>query len=192
MHGEVERSSLPFQKTIVIGVAALLVIWAGYMVYRVFSRSDAPPQVAVTEAAPEAQQSPAETEEQASPGPEQNLSPEPEPEKRAADQPKPAAEATAPVRGGPLEAPQGLRLTVRGLEPTWVRLSVDRAPPVEVRVEPADTLNWEANEEIRLVIGKSHGVAVYLNGEDVLLPAERNRLIPSIVLNKLTLLRLEN
>ncbi len=69
---------------------------------------------------------------------------------------------------------------------------MDRGPAVEVRVEPAETKNWEANEEIRLVIGKSQGVAVYLNGEDILLPEERDRLIPSIVFNKLTLLRLEN
>jgi hypothetical protein len=33
---------------------------------------------------------------------------------------------------------------------------------------------------------------VYLNGEDILLPEERDQLIPDIVLNKLTLLRLEN
>ena len=89
-------------------------------------------------------------------------------------------------------SPQNLRLTVRGLEPTWIRLSIDRAPPVEVRIAPAETKNWEANEEFRLIIGKSHGVAVYLNGEDILLPAARNQLIPDVVLNKLTLLRLEN
>ena len=63
---------------------------------------------------------------------------------------------------------------------------------MDVRLEPAETMNWEANEELRLVIGKSQGVAVYLNGEDVLLPEERDQLIPDIVLNKLTLLRLEN
>ncbi len=85
-----------------------------------------------------------------------------------------------------------LRLTVRGLEATWIRLSIDRAPPIDVKVNPAESLVWEANEEIRLTVGKSQGVSVYLNGEDVLLPSEPNRLIPSIVLNKLTLLRLEN
>ena len=95
-------------------------------------------------------------------------------------------------KGAPLASPQNLRLTVRGLEPTWIRLSIDRAPATEVRLEPAETMNWEANEEFRLVIGKSHGVAVYLNGEDILLPEERGQLIPDIVLNKLTLLRLEN
>lgn len=207
IHGDSDRISLPFQKTVIIAVAGLLVIWAGYMLYRVFSRAPAPPEVAVTEtvAAPEqpagpqpeaAQPAPAEPEAPAAAAAEK--APPGTPEPPAADGTPPPKEAqpapgtAAAAHPGPLEAPQNLRLTVRGLEPTWLRLSVDRAPPIEVRVEPADTLNWEADEEIRLVIGKSHGVAVYLNGEDILLPAERNRLIPSIVLNKLTLLRLEN
>jgi hypothetical protein len=91
-----------------------------------------------------------------------------------------------------VEGRQKLELTLRGLEQTWVRLSIDRAPPIDVLMEPAETVGWEANQEIRLTIGKSHGVAVYLNGEEILLPQERNRLIPNLVLNKLTLLRLEN
>ena len=73
-----------------------------------------------------------------------------------------------------------------------MRLSLDRAPPVDVLLQPAETVAWEASQEIRLTIGRSNGVAVYLNGEEVLLPQEPNRLIPSLVLNKLTLLRLEN
>ena len=73
-----------------------------------------------------------------------------------------------------------------------MRLSVDRAPPVDVLMQPAETVAWEASQEIRLTIGRSNGVAVYLNGEEVLLPQEPNRLIPNLVLNKLTLLRLEN
>lgn len=203
-HGDSERISLPFQKTVILVVAGLLVIWAGYMLYRVFSRSPATPPVAVTETAPAAepesekapeagQPAPAEPEAAAAPEAEK-APPADEPSQAATPQPPkaPQAAAAAAVHPGAIEPQQNLRLTVRGLEPTWVRLSMDRAPPIEVRVEPADTLNWEADEEIRLVIGKSHGVAVYLNGEDILLPAERNRLIPSIVLNKLTLLRLEN
>ncbi|MDH5752786.1 MAG: helix-turn-helix domain-containing protein [Deltaproteobacteria bacterium] len=87
---------------------------------------------------------------------------------------------------------QKLKLTIRGLEPTWVRLIIDRAPPVDVLMKPAETAGWNANEEILLTIGKSHGVAVYLNGEDVILPKERNRLLTNIPLNRLTLLKLEN
>ena len=73
-----------------------------------------------------------------------------------------------------------------------MRLSVDRREPVDVYLEPAETAAWAANEEFRLTVGKSHGVSIYLNGEEILLPQEPNMLIPDIVLNKLTLLKLEN
>lgn len=97
-----------------------------------------------------------------------------------------------PLTGGPVEGRQKLELTLRGLEPSWVRLSIDRAPAVDIFLQPAETVAWEANQEFQLVIGKSKAVAVYLNGEEYPLPQEPNRLIPNLVLNKLTLLRLEN
>jgi hypothetical protein len=92
----------------------------------------------------------------------------------------------------PKEPPSNLQLTLRGLERSWVRLSIDRREPVDVQIQPAETGEWEANEEFRLTVGKSHGVSVYLNGEEILLPKEQNLLITELVLNKLTLLKLEN
>ena len=182
MHGEELPASIPAQKLVIMGLVAVLVVAAGYMGIRLFSRSDgdAPAPPAVMEKAAG----------ESSVGSEQPQAPGGQSEKPSAE--PPARSDARSSRGAILEAPQNLRLTVRGLEPTWIRVSLDRAPPVEVRLEPAETMNWEANEEIRLVIGKSHGVAVYLNGEDILMPEERNQLIPNIVLNKLTLLRLEN
>jgi len=181
MHGDDSPAALPAQRLVIMGLVAVLVVAAGYMGIRLISRSgeEAPAQPAVMEKAAGEPSSPTDSQ---TPGgqPEQ---PAPTP---------PARSGARATRGVPLEAPQNLRLTMRGLEPTWIRLSLDRAPPVEVRLKPAETMNWEASEEIRIVIGKSHGVAVYLNGEDILMPEERNQLIPNIVLNKLTLLRLEN
>lgn len=84
-----------------------------------------------------------------------------------------------------------LKLTIRGLEKTWVRLSIDRGPPIDVMMNPAETVGWEANHEFLMTVGRSNGVAVYLNGEDILLPSEPNQLV-QIKLDKLTLLRLEN
>ena len=97
--------------------------------------------------------------------------------------------ATTP---GPVEGRQRLELTLRGLERTWVRLSVDRAPPVDVMLEPADTLSWDADQEFVISIGKSHGVSMYLNGEEFMLPQEKNRLVENLTLNRVTLLRMEN
>lgn len=106
-----------------------------------------------------------------------------------------AAPPTASVESGdvgPVEGRQRLELTLRGLEPTWVRMSIDRAPPIDVHVQEGETVGWEAEHEIRLTIGKSDGVTVNLNGEEIILPQEDGRLIPDITLNRLTLLRLEN
>ena len=164
-----QPSTVPWIRIGLGATALLLVLWIGYLVFRTSDITEPPPVA-----------------EQAPPAEETGQTP-----------PAPALPATS-AAPAPVEAPavadvrQLLRLTVRGLDSTWIRLSVDRAPPVDVLVEPAETLEWEANEEFRLTIGKSDGVAVYLNGEDILLPKSQDRLIPGIVLNKLTLLKLEN
>jgi cytoskeletal protein RodZ len=100
--------------------------------------------------------------------------------------------SSAKTPSTPVEGRQKLELTIRGLEQTWVRLSLDRAPPIDVLIEPAETVGWEASQEFLLTLGKSHGVAIYLNGEEFLIPKEKNQLVRELVLNKLTLLRLEN
>lgn len=103
--------------------------------------------------------------------------------------PSPAAQVPPPQ---PRPAPKNLNLTIRGLEKTWVRLTIDKNPPVDVLLEAADTQRWEADQEFRLIVGKSQGVAVFLNGLDFPLTKEPNRLIPEMVLDKLALLKLEN
>ena len=79
-----------------------------------------------------------------------------------------------------------------GNGPPTKRLTIDKNPPVDVLVEAAETQRWEADQEFRLIVGKSQGVAVFLNGLDFPLPGEPNLLIPEMVLDKLALLKLEN
>jgi cytoskeleton protein RodZ len=177
---------------IVLGIGlAILIGWAGFLLF--WGSPEAPPPAATQESPPaaatETPAPPLPAAAAAVPAAPPGATAPPAGSAPAATPPAPAA----PPRGaGPVEGRQKLELTLRGLEQTWVRLSIDRAPPIDVLMEPAETVGWEANQEIRLTIGKSHGVAVYLNGEEILLPQERNRLIPNLVLNKLTLLRLEN
>jgi hypothetical protein len=59
-------------------------------------------------------------------------------------------------------------------------------------LHPADSATLDADEEVRLTIGKSQGVSVYLNGEEVALPGETDRLVADLVLNKLTVLKIRN
>lgn len=166
-------------RPILIGLAVILVLWGGYTVFSFFSEpASTPGQASLPTGPPEVAGTAASA---------------PDVTPAAILEPQPTPVTVRQVsKLLPLDTQQLLKLTVRGLEPTWVRVAIDRAPPFDVRLEPAETLEWEANEEIRLTVGRSNGVAVYLNGEDILLPTERNRLITGIVLNKLTLLRLEN
>ena len=113
---------------------------------------------------------------------EQKISGKPSPPAKSGSAPLPLARP----------APKNLNLTIRGLERTWVRLTIDQNPPVDVLVEAAETQRWEADQQFRLIIGKSQGVAVFLNGLDFPLLKEPNRLIPEMVLDKLALLKLEN
>lgn len=176
-----EDDSLPIGKIVIAIIALLVIAWAGYLIYRVVADDEGAQESAEVESVEtqvtQTEPAPAEREQAV------------EESDEAPDDLASTAEVTpAP----PVEVRPGLRLMVRGLESTWVRVSVDRGQPVDVMVRAAETLEWDGNEEFRLTVGKSHGVSVYLNGEDVLMPEEPNRVIPGIVLNKLTLLRLEN
>jgi cytoskeletal protein RodZ len=184
----------PILKIALWGSLAVLVLAAGFFIFST-PDSESPPEI---EQPPEqASTAPAESSGSKETGSaEQSASPAGTGQP-AADTSTSAATSksgSATSNGQPAQrAPRRkLELTLRGLEQTWVRLSLDRAPPIDVRMEPSETLGWEANQEIRLTIGKSSGVEVYLNGEQILLPQEKNRLVRDLVLNKLTLLRLEN
>ena len=181
---EEEPVSIP--KMVIIGLVVVLLGWGGYMGFRVF-RGDAEKRVTsetATEQTAQAQAASGVARNSETTGtPPGGLPPETNP----ADQ-----KARALARRMVLEGRQNLKVTVKGLEPTWIRLSIDRAPPFEVQVGTAETLDWEATEEVMLTIGRANGIALYLNGENYPLPTEPDRLVQGIVLNRLTLLRLEN
>ncbi|HKJ00644.1 MAG TPA: helix-turn-helix domain-containing protein [bacterium] len=192
---EVARPS--YVKMGLFALLAILILWVGFVLFR----GSRPPEPVVSQpaatmpATPAAQGTPAATvpATQGTPAAATPASPGAAP---AAPAPPPQASAASgpagTARSGAVSGRNKLELTIRGLERTWVRLSIDRAPAIDVLMQPAETVAWEANQEFRLTIGKSNGVAVYLNGEEYPMPQEPNKLIPSLVLNKLTLLRLEN
>ncbi|MDH4247643.1 MAG: helix-turn-helix domain-containing protein [Deltaproteobacteria bacterium] len=172
--------SLP--KTAMVGVLVLLVVWVGYMVIRSGSEDSTQREPAVESAQPKSPTPPN------APAPEGSAKP-PAGGQSGAQNANAGTAANEALQG---DSRQRLKLTVRGLEPTWLRISIDRAPPMDVLVHPAETVGWDASEEFVLTVGKSQGVSMYLNGEDYPLPQEKNRLVSNLVLNRLTLLRLEN
>lgn len=179
-----QGAGLPWPRLVLLALLTILLLWVGYLLVRVFMPSDAayeaPPAKAPVVQTPAAPRASAPVPVPAVP------SPVPSP---------PAAVggiAPAAPAGRAAAAPSALRVTVRGLEDTWVRYSLDRKPPMEMLMHPAESATLDADDEVRLTIGKSQGVSVYLNGEEVVLPAERDRLVADLVLNKLTVLKIRN
>jgi len=169
-------------KVVMVGLLAILVLWVGYMVFSSGANEATTQPPPASKAVPDSG-SAGQTASNNATNPAAT----------------PPAAGTQPANGAPAanadvagDSRQRLKLTIRGLEPTWVRMSIDRAPPIDVLVHPAETAGWDASEEFVLTLGKSHGVSLYLNGEDFPLPQEKNRIVSNLVLNRLTLLRLEN
>jgi cytoskeleton protein RodZ len=212
-----KAAGLPWPRIVLVGLLTLLALWVGYLLVRVFLPSEsayepAPAIPAVQAPAPAAQaptvQAPAARPPQGSvppvtvfPGaPASRPATSPAPVALApAARPAPVAAGTAasaPVTGPtsalPGRGPSPLRITLRGLEDTWVRYAVDRKPPLELLMRPAESATLDADEEVRLTIGRSHALSVYMNGEEVVLPGGRDRLVADLVLNKLTLLKVRN
>jgi cytoskeleton protein RodZ len=181
-------AGIPWPRIALLALLAILVLWVGYLLVRVFSPSESasdPPA-----AKPAAAQAPAPRAPAA-----------PRPAAPAADPAPPPPAASVAAAGTPLSSapavrpglgPTALQVRIQGLEDTWVRYAVDRKPPLEVLMRPAESATLDADDEVRLTVGKSQGVSVYLNGEEVLLPAQKNKLVAELVLNKLTLLKMRN
>jgi cytoskeletal protein RodZ len=174
---DMEKEVTNWGRWVLVGLLGLLVLWVGYLVVRVAT--------APREPAPTASEAPVQS---IPPVGESVLGGTPAP----APAPAAAAAETGAAAARPPEPRSNLRLTVRGLEETWLRLALDRQPAVDVQIRPADTLTFDANDEIRLTVGRSHAVSLYLNGEEVGLPQGKNRLVSDLVLNKLNLLKMQN
>jgi transcriptional regulator with XRE-family HTH domain len=57
------------------------------------------------------------------------------------------------------------RLQVKALEPTWLRIQVDDARPVETLLGTGAVSEWTASRRFRLTLANAAGVAVRLNGQ---------------------------
>jgi cytoskeleton protein RodZ len=182
-------AGLPWPRIALLALLAILVLWVGYLLLRVFSPAESafePPAANTSVAQAPAVPAPAAAPlpAPAAARPAASALPAPVP-------PLPAAGVSAPA-ARPGLGPNALRVRIQGLEDTWVRYTVDRKPALELLMRPAESATLDADDEVRLTLGKSQGVSVYLNGEEVVLPSQKNRLVAELVLNKLTLLKMRN
>lgn len=182
-------ASIPWPQIALLGLLAILVLWVGYLLVRVFLPSDTAYEPPAKTPAVQASAVPAPAAGRPAGS---GAAPAPVPPLSSAPSTGPAAGAPAAGTVRPGMGPNALRVRIQGLEDTWVRYIVDRGPALEVLMRPAETATLDAEDEVRLTIGRSRGVSVYLNGEEVPLPAQQNQLVADLVLNKLTLVKMRN
>jgi cytoskeleton protein RodZ len=95
----------------------------------------------------------------AGPGPSDAPAPPPP---RSPDATRPSAEAGSAASG------QGIqRLSVRVVDPTWLRLQIDDDRTIEEMLPVGATREWTAKKRFTLTIGNAGGVELILNGRAI-------------------------
>jgi len=102
------------------------------------------------------------------PVPQRPVEPPParEPAVASAAVPAPARAESSFVPALPrAEAAGTQRLVVTAVEPTWIRVQVDEARPVDEMLEPGVRREWTADTRFLLTVGNAGGIEVQLNGQ---------------------------
>ncbi len=87
---------------------------------------------------------------------------------------------------------ESLLLEVHSTERTWLRLSIDKAPPVDVLIQKNHRAVWRAESGFRLIIGNTANVRLALNGESIPLKTQDGQLNANLILDRTMLRQLEN
>jgi cytoskeletal protein RodZ len=152
--------------SVLVGLALLVILGVGLIainltVKRTGGTSVAAPKFEVSPpyapapVAPAPAPSPAAPRAAESPKPAVAPGPPPAPATAAAPAPPPVA------RSGP--GPQ--RLTMKAVEPTWVRVQPDEDRPTEELLPAGASREWSAERRFLVTIGNAGGVEVTLNGK---------------------------
>ena len=124
------------------------------------------------------EEAPAAVEETAEPEAEVVAEAEVPEAEAPAGEPEAVAAAEAPEAEAPAVAPVlPLLLKVEALEPTWVGIAVDDQTPIDVKFDPSDTFEWEANSGFQIIIGNSRSVLLSLDGKSVPLEKDPPKLV---------------
>lgn len=91
--------------------------------------------------------------------------------------PAPAASAAAPAKPAVVPAPPAAppppahssagaqRLTMKAVEPTWIRVQPDEGRPIEELLPAGASREWSAERRFLVTIGNAGGVEITLNGK---------------------------
>lgn len=82
-----------------------------------------------------------------------------------------AAAETGEITTGVEAEPQPLMvLQIRAIEPTWLTVSSDEKPPVEMSLKPEEVVRFKASDHFKLLIGNAGGVFLTLDDQPLGVP----------------------
>lgn len=86
-----------------------------------------------------------------------------------------------PVAETPTEAdtqPQiAWSLQIRAVEPTWMTVSADEKPPIEMSLKPDEVVKFKASDHFKLFIGNAGGIVLTLNDRFIGVPGNSGQVI---------------
>lgn len=88
----------------------------------------------------------------------------------------PASDPSAPV-SEPTAPEPALRLNIRAVEATWLKIIADGQKPKEFTMQPNDELNLEAKSQFNLLIGNAGGVRLMLNNKPMDVPGKSGQVV---------------
>jgi cytoskeletal protein RodZ len=68
-------------------------------------------------------------------------------------------------------------LHIRAIEPTWMTVSADGGPPVEMSLKPDEVVRFKASDHFNLFIGNAGGIILTLNDRSIGVPGNSGQVI---------------
>jgi len=100
---------------------------------------------------------------------------EPEPEEKTV--PPERSPAPEPVTPAVVAVPEKLRLNIRTVERTWLKIIVDHHDPVEYSLEPGEEMAFEASTGYNLLVGNATGIKLLLNDNPLPIPGKKGQVV---------------
>ncbi|MCI0548130.1 MAG: helix-turn-helix domain-containing protein [Candidatus Rokubacteria bacterium] len=94
----------------------------------------------------------------------------------------PGAELSPPAPASPAASAGAQRLIVRATEPTWIKVQLDQAEPLQELLPAGAMREWTAERRFVLTVGNAGGVELELNGQRLPPLGERGAVIRELVL----------
>ncbi|MBT5867867.1 MAG: helix-turn-helix domain-containing protein [Nitrospinaceae bacterium] len=95
------------------------------------------------------------------------------------------AEDSLPASGSqdPVDVEKSLKLTIKAKEPSWFNMTIDDFREEDFILPAGTAKTFRGNEKIRLTVGNRSGVELFLNGETLILPEGKDKVVKDFIIN---------